>query len=231
MRSKCQMVAVAVLAVFALGAVASASASAEACKKKAGSKKFALCIAGQKISEAASLSFHTKPVTTFQLVVPGQETTEECQTTSGGAQITNAGLSEINVIGHTPCGFTGFYKTSCHPSGLSFGYDNGLISAEYIPLATSVRLYSQNGGGWGETLITGAECPDSGNFNLHAGVEVEKAHCTFSEKEVESAAHTMACSQPVTAFFGLRSNVNFEEVTELSEAARKGQKYSIIESA
>jgi hypothetical protein len=229
------------LAVLALSAVASASASAEACTKKAGSKNYFVCIAGAKLGSptvraSAPFGGHLRLGTTARVSIdytsPIRVTCSAVSAENGLAQSGGGSTAQLAgfALAFSGCKVKleeGESGELCHTEGFRWGGGTGLTgsfgpSAETITLTTGTHYL-------GALTLLGSSCylAVQGEYPFKG-----KAECTLKEAEVEAIKKTIVCTEEKTEAGietrNLHAGLKLEEEVELTEA-HKGQKFSVVE--
>jgi hypothetical protein len=223
-------VVLACLVVFALSAVASASASAQACTKKAGSKSWALCVEGEKMVSSESFKAQIKTATNVRIATTyaGLQIEILCQAASGTGEF-GPSVHALQVT-FSSCKVAGSLGKKCEvPSSLEVkpltgtygpGIENVLLAPTTPPEWT----------GWMFKSVPGQTCPAT--LTAHTWKFTGSQECTLKSAEVEAAEHELVCEAKGSKlkFEGAAFELSFEDGIELS-GAHKLQKYSLIESA
>jgi hypothetical protein len=230
-RSMCKMVLGVSLVVFALVGVVSASASAEACVKKAGAKTYFLCVAGQRATQRERFAWHLKPNTTAVLRwLPSPETsTVTCsKLTSKLVEILTNAEMRNGVLDLESCKI----KLATEKSGQERCYTPKIsleeLYGQFGPTAEALRLakYGELNNYFAEWIIEQHEptCPWKGK-RYAKGVQ----HCTLKEPEVEVTAKLVDCPASMSELHseGAGASLNFEAEVEREGVEKK--KFSIVE--
>lgn len=235
MKSMTRSMLVVLAAALVLSGMASATASATACTKKAGSKKYALCVEGQNVS-TAGFSSHIKVGTSATLVIESTEPIE-CQTVNGSGTFSpssEASQMYIREFLFSNCELTGEFKSACTVKVSSAGAS---LTGKFGPSVENVILSSSQKPLWIVTIASKkpGSCPASlaRQYDIRtSGVSGAGPECKFPEVQTELAEHQLTCegAKSHLEWAGHMVTLNLEELTELTEA-KKGQKFSIIESA
>jgi hypothetical protein len=229
--------ACACLASLALGAVASAPASAEVCHKKAGSKKYVLCVAGERIgspTEEKFVKFKSHLVTgTSARIHPkleGVEVTITCATANSEGRLNSGGsgvahISELHIT-FSSCKWEEAGETCVVEEPDVWGSETGTFGAK----AENITFSASSGGVFGRMQIGGLNCRVlSGEWQFHGSPQ-----CTIGEVEVETLEKKIVCkgenSHLVMTPWNSPTELSLEEATSLSGTS-EGKKFSIIESA
>jgi hypothetical protein len=211
-----------------LSGIGAASASAEACHKKAGSKKWTLCIEGTKTASAKFTLALKAGTKAYFGPAPGDAEAVTC-TQGGGtgafAKNTEGAYVSTFEIDFKGCEVTGKdAEQGCKLSRSEIPWGSSLVESSFGPASENVTFTSSD---FGEFDVTGTGCTDSGIERMYGD-----QHCTVSEVEVEKTTHTVVCTQEKSNIHGSGGHslpVGFEENVELSAPATK-KPYSIIES-
>jgi hypothetical protein len=233
----------AIVAVLAVTAVASASASAEACTKKAGSKKYALCINGERIGSPTSqageiFKSHLKTATTAQftgfgaipfgggtnpITCSNMVTRGEVRSGEGTAKVREAQRT------FTKCEFSPGIAAKCGiKEPMISRFFNGTLQSS----PASIKLVSE-----GSTFVEGQafnrkECPGTlaGPWTISQNPDI--GECTIAAVETEAIEHEVNCEAKNSFLWdeGARAELASQEIVELN-GTHKGQKFSIIESS
>jgi hypothetical protein len=228
MRLRSSSVFLTLMAVLTLSVVQAASASAEACHKKAGSKKWSLCVEGTKTANAKfTLTLKTGTKANFG-PRPGDAEAVTCTQGGGtGAFAKNAEIAYVSTfeIAFKGCEITGKdAEQGCRLSRSEIPWGSSSVESSFGPASENVRFESSN---FGEFDVTGAGCTDSGIEQMSG-----EQRCTVSEAEAEKTIHTVVCTQESSYVHGSGGHslpVGFEENVELSAPVSK-KPFSIIES-
>jgi hypothetical protein len=244
MRLKITPLLGALLAVLAMSAVASASASAEVCKKKAGTKSYDLCIAGEKVgtsTEAKKVAFTSSlPAgATASIVTPELESITTCTAASTeGGEISSGGGASAAI----PRMGLSFSKCKVNvPSGEK--PRENLCRLQYEPMvweggpgkfgssAETVRFYKPVFGEMEFASKAPESCP------LPYGESLVKAEsgpqCTLTGAEAETATKELVCkgeNSSLKIWSSSRLELNLKQTVELS-GTNKGKKFSIVEGS
>jgi hypothetical protein len=216
---------VALLAVVVMSVVGSASASAEACRKEAGSKKFVLCSGGEKVS-SESVEVHLKSGTTAQFVwessVPNPKFS--CKSAEGHDSLRqNGGTVEESggLASFLKCGEYNSPYEECKTEKLTISPRYG----EVVPGIENLQFYKPSDELYGILHVEGQHCTIRGTFYI-SGIGPK---CKITEAEAETLEHVVACDSPRELFIGGNAfGIDFELGMEFS-GTKKGQKFSIIE--
>lgn len=220
------VVLLALLATLAFSAIGSASASAEACHKKVGSKKWALCVEGEK-TKGSGFTLALKTGTSATIANKEVNVTVKCAKASGtgafgAAEPTNVSQFELLLQN---CTVEGAGGRGCKVKQVAWG--NSGVTGTFGTSAESIAFYpNEPNFVFGLLTFEGEECLEHSSGYL-AGHQ----NCTLSGIEAEAVSHVLSCSAAVSEVTrgGHAWPVGFEETIELSGAASK-KKFSIIES-
>jgi hypothetical protein len=235
-RSPIRWVIACCAAALLVGAVASASASAEACHTKAGSKLYALCIAGERIGSptevaAVPLKFHIQPETTVTFSRPELGLTLTCHAVTGTSQFASGekekiGASSVGLtkleLSMSSCEIT---EPSCKVKSFVLGKPG--VSGSFGPSSEEVSLTNNvNPPEFGYVNLTGEEC-------LYHGTTLIKQRktlkCTTSGMATEAVAHGFVCKAPQGLEWQNGSGeLSLNAVVELS-GTNAGKAFSVIE--
>jgi hypothetical protein len=234
-RSPIRWVIACCAAALLLGAVASASASAEACHTKAGSKLYTLCIAGERIGSpkevaAVPLKFHIQPETTVTFKRAALGVSLTCHAVAGTGQFASAGekigagavgLAKLE-LSLSSCEIT---STGCKVTLFDLG--NGEASGSFGPSSEEISLTNNiSPPEFGYVTITGVECFWRGKTPIKQRQTIK---CTTSGMATEAVAHGFVCK----AIEGLEwqngpAELSLSAVAELS-GSNAGKAFSVIE--
>jgi hypothetical protein len=218
------------VAALLLGSVASASASAEACTKKAGSKKFTLCVEGQKSeAEVETTTKLSSPTAIFEMKEwkEGSNPPMASSCTSLKASPKLGGTTAQFSFGHIEpqnCTLQNFKKCT----SISQAPMNETVG-EFGANAEQIHVKQVAGGR--ELLpffLSGSECPH--NF-LGTKSFTGKYECKLKEAEVESIQHELHCeSQGRETLISNETpaSIRYSQTLKL-DFPNEGKKFSIYE--
>ncbi len=215
----------ALVAVLALSAVASASASAEACQKKAGSKNWTLCVEGQKQTGKSSIAASIETGTSARLTVAIGEGLEIVCTKADGTAGTlgskvsglTIALSNCEVVSYSAqCKVKTPLETTKLEGVFGPGVENLSLAAEAGSVIFNFKLENQGKG----------KCPFATSIISITGSQ----GCTFKAAETEAATHELTCTAGQSKLLDGEKAASFslEEGIELA-GTLKGKKFSVIE--
>jgi hypothetical protein len=235
MRSKGKVMFAALLAAFMLSAIASASASAAPCTKKAGSKKYALCVNGQALAgtETSTVAGHLTSNFTVE-VLPEGGATITCTKSANEGQFWN-GASGLQLRFNKPrlewsgCTLSGNVSKKCaiEPTQrFSSFIEAHFESAEAMKLS----IWS------GEDMIWNLEWKNRGTENCTLkSIHYEfygKYECKLSSATTEAVEHALPCAstaKDAVTLFGNEVPLSYTEAVALS-GTQKGLKFSVYEA-
>jgi hypothetical protein len=183
---------VALLAVVVVSVVGSASASAEVCKKKAGSKNWTLCINGQKTA-SAQFKFALKEGTTAVWTGPEWEKglkprTLICSKEAGTGYFEAGSIRELKLTLESCKGKNGSFE-GCTTGSIT----TNPLTGKFGPLTENVAFTTRTSGtDFLDFVLGGGECIERGIQTLRFSSSVGE-ECTLVEAEVELSAHTIKC--------------------------------------
>jgi hypothetical protein len=229
----------ALLAVLALGAVASSSASAEACKQKAGSKKWALCVEGGKVASSRFES-KNKPETSGIFSFGGATKITCSEVTAPGELSENAshivGIHKLRLkFKHCAAGGN---LQGCEVQQQTIGFEPS--EGKLGPAVEDVKVRPEGAleefGRWNIVNAPGKLCGWTGQTHWFPSETPPGPECTLKEAGVEQLAHKIVCESAAVKveadLAGLDENKTYMTVTQLVELSEtlKGKKFSIYES-
>jgi hypothetical protein len=221
-------------AALLLGAVASASASAEACTKKAGSKKFTLCVEGQKYEGTEELWLkQTSPTAVFELPEEWKETgkppmAEVCTALGGPTGHVEGATAQLSFKPQPEeCALQNSVKCqSFFVGGMREEVGSFGTGPEQVLVAPKVgteiaTLETEN--------APGKECNRFFTTPLQRPFK-GKYECKLKEAEVETVLHELRCeSQGRETLFAERpAHIRYTQTVELNGKNFR-KKFSIYE--
>jgi hypothetical protein len=240
MKSSIRTVLLAALMTLTLSGIGAASASAAQCTKKAGSKKYTLCVAGERVGSSTEektelFSSHLSSGTTArihpELFDGGPEPTIECATvTTSGTIASGTNAVHLSKLGKafSNCKLHSGEETCSVREPARWGEETGTFGAK----PENVTFAPTTGYVLGHWEIEGASCSGewTGDWEFRGSPE-----CTITEVEVESTSKKLVCKGEkshlqVTRFGAAKVAFTIEETLELA-GPNKGKKFSIIETA
>jgi hypothetical protein len=230
------------VAALFVGVVGTASASAEACHKKAGSGSYALCVEGEKVTSPLKVSFESviEPETEAKLKVKAWEGGEW-----GGRYILcqRAGSKgEIELPnGKTPLRLGAVHVTlsKCHykegPACRVEAFESSVLEGRFGSLAhpgvenlTLGTLEERFGTLWLASEETVGHCP----FTTTNTIRGSGPECLMKEVQVEKAAQELVCegANSHLSLYEQAVELTAKETLTLTYSGFKGKKFSIIET-
>jgi hypothetical protein len=231
MKHQLRLPLVALLAILALGSVASASASAAACHKKAGSKRYALCVAGQEVGSPSTegeevLTLHIFSGTTTAYYIPGysEKSFSDCKTANGAQGRLNSGKGQVRAVQ------VAISMSSCSSSWackLKQPYTFSGLGGKFQPGSDGVSLKGEGVSGFmGETTIEGEKCPVT---LLGTRIVSGEERCTVVGAESEATEHELLCLAEKKTL--LRNGVENQFALDATVGLTSGKPFSVIETA
>lgn len=207
------------LTVLALGAVASASASAEACHSQPGSKKLALCVEGQLKSSEAFTSHLVSGSQTSLNYLTEEWNISPCEVVTGAGSLQP--LPKQTQFTFKNCQVV--ERPSCKVSKMT----TGELEGTSVLTPESIR-FSVSGGApnfINPFKFEGSSCSRNGTVREATGTQT----CTLKHVESEAASHELLCEPAGSNLLEFRKPVQLtlHEVLELSSK----KPFSIIENA
>jgi hypothetical protein len=229
------------LAVVVMSVVGSASASAEACKKKAGSKIYSLCIAGEKLGSpteerSAAIAGQLRSGTVGRIAIDSQEGPWMKITCSNVATsalfssgVKSASISKLDS-GFSHCKLLLGSETEprCDTTEHFTWSDRASFPG---PLAEDVTLHAEEHSYFGLVNVGNLNgCPSTalGIWELLGSPE-----CSLANAETETIEKTLVCKGD-RSHLQVRQNkapgeLEYEEVISLT-GPNSGKKFSVVET-
>src|ERR1700722_2787450 len=237
MRKTSSIAMAAVLGVLVLSAIASASASAEACKVKEGSGKYQLCINATRIAEPLTvpITSHTTAPLVIDLGAWSEGLTIECTTVaepeshfSDNPTLSLSGSARPVLEGCSLKGNNAVAK-KCILAGTkvfdSLAWTLESVGLIYVKPASGEAIWQ-----WSLENQVGQTCPASAKGG-HA--TIGSYDCVLQTPGVEAVEHELRCassSHHRTYLAGLvESPLSYTQMISLG-GAQKGAKFSVYES-
>jgi hypothetical protein len=221
----------AVATAMLLGAVMSASASAEACVKKSGSKQFTLCVEGQKHEgEERLFAQQASPTVVYELPEEWKEPNKPpmalvCSVLAGQFGFFEA-TAQLFFERPRPeeCALQNSVK--CRAWFHQLRSTVGLFgaSSEHVLVSPSERVFA-------ELVMANAEgqqCPTAFLNGVHNFTG--RYECKLTEAELESVLHELRCESQgrETLFHERPAHIRYTQTMRL-DGSNDGKKFSIYE--